>query len=271
MFKTNETFKYAHCCNLYMDPIIEKIKRDPKERDIICSSIETWRNHWFKCSHEESLKGIDGKVYQAHNWIYGREVRVFRMAEVDKKVVSFVAAGIQDLIGQIGLGFSVADYGVERNATEEVMQAIQPDGRVSATKLGQILIAERFRNPQYGGRPHADVIITDRYLVKETETDDWGQSQFRYGYIVLGLAGDRQKGLEFIRRLAKHESGHLFKGGHYQHHNEPPLTIPGYRDVSDCNMLWRASTEYTCERCADAITYFWRGLEAKTGEKFFKK
>jgi hypothetical protein len=126
------------------------------------------------------------------------------------------------------------------------------------------LLAEKYRDPTFGGSPHADLIITGQHIILGDE--NWGQSEFDKGYIVMSLPGGRQNSVEFLRRIAKHEAGHLF--GFNQHHDSED--IPGYEEPPDCNMLWKASTSYTCEKCRDALVNIWRGIEGRTREIFLK-
>ena len=228
------------------------------------SSVEAWRDYWNNKNHRTAISGIDGKLYSAYNWIDGREIRMFCMPGVDERVIPYVEAGIQDMVQQIGLDFSMNYYGSHVSAVEQVKQSARKDGTIDGHKLLKILIAETWRNPSYGGRPHADVMIIDRFLASGDE--NWGQSEFSEGYMILALPNTRQRSFEFIRNISKHETGHLFGLG--EHHDT--TNVDGYRHVPKCNMLWEVPIDYTCDKCADAITYFWRGIETRTGEKFFR-
>lgn len=244
-----------------MDPIIDIPRRRAPGRD---SSVDAWRDYWFNKNHKIQYRGIDGKFYPASDWIHGKEIRVFCMPEVNETTVPYVVGGIQDLIQQIGLGFTIKYYQRDTTAIQPVRQSIKEDERIDGYLLSSILIAETWRNPPYGGKPHADVIITDKFLTLGNE--HWGQSEFSCGYMVLALPNKRQKSLDFIRNIAKHEAGHLF--GFQEHHNI--IDVKGYNSAQDCNMNWQASTRFTCNKCADALTYFWKGIEHRTGEQFFR-
>ncbi len=242
----------------YNKDYIKKLRRARNYRKTIKykKNKDGWKNFWFDKATNSNKP----------DWIHGKEVRVFCMPEVDERVVPYATKGVQDLIQQIGLDFTVNYYGSDATAVQQVKESTKEDGRIDGRTLSKILIDETWRNPQCGGKPHADVIITDKYL--KLGDENWGQSEFHYGYIILALPNRRQRSLGFIRNVSKHEAGHLF--GFYHHDDENAIDIKGYKPVSDCNMLWQASTKDTCDKCVDALTYFWKGIEDRTGEKFFR-
>lgn len=252
-----------------IDELLKSVKAKLKGRGVIRNkSVEAWRNYFFNEYHRWRTTGVSN-LGDPHNyplWFVGKEIRIFRMPKVDEKVVPYVRAGIEDLIHQIGLDFNVTYYGPHPSAVEQVRESIKPDGRIDGDKLSQILVSENWRRPEYGGRPHTDIYITDRFLALGDR--NWGQSQFVYGYMILALPRERQESLEFIRNISKHEAGHLL--GFPEHHDGDFSDVKGYSPVQDCNMLWQASTRYTCDKCADALVYFWKGIEATTGQRFFR-
>lgn len=141
--------------------------------------------------------------------------------------------------------------------------ATRADGRLDEHKLGSVLVAEHWRKPELGGHPHADILITDQHLVLGDE--NWGYGNYGQGFTAISVPGTRQDSVDFISNIAKHEAGHLF--GFPEHHDNC-RDIPGYTQVKDCLMFWQASTRQICERCSDAIKYFWKGIENKTGQRF---
>ena len=227
-----------------------------------------WEKYFFEDKGYETklVMDIDGKNYSASDWIKGKEIRVFLMPNVNAQVVGHAIAGIQDMINDIELDFSVKYYGSLESAVNQVKQAINYSGRIEGETLQKIVLSEDFRKPELGGSQHADVFITDRYLALGDE--NWGQSEFSGGYMILALNGGRQNSLDFIRNIAKHETGHLL--GYAEHHSGFGTNVKGYSSVSDCNMDWQASTRVTCDKCKAAITAFWRGIEYRTRERYFK-
>jgi len=236
-------------------------KTDPKA---------AWQKYWREAFCLGKVHGKDGAEYDIFdNWISGREIRVFRMPGVDERAVKPIVLGVNDLIRELGLPDFLIDlrknyFGPHESVIQQVQKATGSDRRLDAHELGYILLAEKYRDPAFGGSPHADLIITDQHIVLGNQ--NWGQSEFNKGYIVMSLPGERQGSSDFLRRLAKHEAGHLF--GFNMHHDSED--IAGYAEPADCNMLWRASTSSTCDKCKDALVNFWRGIEERTGEIFLR-
>ncbi len=236
-------------------------------------SREKWQDSWFKVyadrHHDHRTEGIDGKDYFCSNWILGKEIRIMRVPGVDGKVVPYVKAGIEELLNQLGLKLQVKDYGVDETVIQQVNRSInQENGFVDGYHLSKELITEHWRDPTKRGTPHADVVLVDKYLTRGTQ--DWGQAEFFKGYMVLALPNGRQNSLDFIKHMAKHEAGHLL--GFDEHHDSKYAIVNGYEDEQklNCNMLWEASTLYTCRKCLEAIASFWVGVEKTTGQKFLK-
>jgi len=249
--------------------LVQSIRKPNQEqRDF---SKANWQRYWKEDGWVKEVVGKDGRtvgIFQ--NWIRGREIHVFRMPGVREEVVEAVILGINDMIREIRLLDFLIDkrrnyFGPHKSAVMQVRMAMTREGRLDEQGLAELIIAERWRNPLQGGRPHADVVITDQFLSLGYE--NWGQAKFDYGYVLIAVPGRRQKSLDFIRNVAKHEAGHLF--GFREHHDSHP-DIPGYESIDDCNMLWRASSYETCGKCLDAMVHVWKGIEEKYGEKFLK-
>ncbi|MBI2558650.1 hypothetical protein HYW20_04975 [Candidatus Woesearchaeota archaeon] len=237
------------------------VKTGPNRND----SVEAWRNYWKNNDHVIRVQGADGNYHPAYEWINGREIRVFRMPDVNERVAQYVIQGVNDIVNEVGLNLQIKYFGAHPTSIEQVKQATQPDGRLSGDTLSKILVVEYWRNPAQGGSPHADIVIVNQYIVLGNE--NWGQSEFNKGYSILAVPNRRQQSLDFIRNVAKHETGHLL--GFQEHHDMSKVNE--YKEPRDCNMLWRSSTLYTCEKCLDALKYFWKGIEERTGKRFFKK
>jgi hypothetical protein len=234
-----------------------------KERTL---SPEAWRTYFFNQMYRLTQDGIDGHAYEATDWIYGKEIRIFPLPGICQEAARQIRLGIEDLIGQIGLDFSVDIYQPNAEVNVQVERSLNHAGQVDPDILGKIVITEKARNPSFGGTPHADVILTNKYL---TDSDkDWGDSSFWRGVMTFALPGNRQRSLDFLRRIGKHEAGHLF--GYHEHHDNPYTDVRGYGQAADCNMRWQATTSYTCDKCAEAIAYFWKGIESMTGQRFFR-
>lgn len=225
-------------------------------------SSETWREYFLRPIKEVRIPGPNNESYDPTVWVEGKEIRIFKMPGINKRVIPSVYTGLRDLITEVGLDFRI-NYFEDSSVIKQVNQATNHNG-LDGDRLGEILAGEHWRIPKYGGKPHADIIIVDTPFSKNPQ--DWGQSQFVYGYMVLTLSGNRQNSLDFIRNITKHEAGHLLG---FQEHHDSSL-VRDYGKVKDCNMNWQASTLYTCEKCLDAIRFFWKGMEARKRMKFFK-
>ncbi len=226
-----------------------------------------WQKKWFKSGLEPF------KMYDVHA---GKEIRVFLMPGVDESVVKPITSGIRDLVDEIGLDLDINYYGSHYSVIEQVKECATGNGDVDFIKLGTMVGKESWRDPARGGTPHSDVIISDKLIHGGYHW--WAGTMIYDAFIFFALSGERQNSLGFLRKLAKHETGHLL--GLKDHHDKYPfyksfrrgsLEVQlGYDDVSNCNMLFEASTSHTCEKCSDKIRFFWKGLQQSTGKQYFK-
>ena len=217
---------------------------------------------WLRHFHQKALNDYLGqdplaKQYNSANWIFGRQVRIARTNGVDEAVVDHVAHGIQDLLNDIGLEFSIVDIGVDEQANRLVKYATKSDGRIDTGVLTQSIIACR-------GTDFASVVLTPRYF--SASDQDWGEGRFSRGTLLLALPNARQNSRDFLRNITKHETAHLFG---YQLHHET-VKVPEYREPKDCVMYWQASTRDLCDKCSDALKAFWHGIENNSKERFLR-
>lgn len=240
-----------------------KTNRDYREM-----SPQTWKNQWQM--YATSLlsiqqKGIDGNYYRGFEWIFGKEIRVFRMPDVSENVGKIVVQGIFDMINEIGLKIRINYLANHPSAIEQVMEATEHNGMVDDEKLSNIQLAEKWRNQKYGGSPHADVVIINRPILMGNG-NWWGSTFTGAGSTTISVFGKRQEALGFIRNVAKHETGHLL--GFDEHHDD--AKVDGYKEPQDCLMYHRSTTQYLCDRCKDALRSIWMEIEKKAGISFFK-
>jgi len=217
---------------------------------------ERWKNHFRYFGLQQILRDdVFATNQNSANWIFGREVKIYKFPSISDDALKQVALGINDLIEDINLNFQITDAGISRTVANAVNQSVKY-GRIDPENLSKNLILSQ-------GSDCAKVVILPQYLSGGDE--DWGESRFTRGCMFLALPDERQEQLKFIRRVSKHEAGHLF--GYRTHHDAVKVT--GYED-KDCNMLWSVATADLCDKCKDAITYFWKGIKEYSGEKFFK-
>ncbi|MFH1127279.1 MAG: hypothetical protein ABIG84_00095 [archaeon] len=215
--------------------------------------------------------GSDGQHYAGYNWINGREIRVFKEPKVAVKVVHPIVDALKNLIDEIGLDIQVNYFGNDSTLNRQIEKYTSQDNYrkvggspvklLDGDSLSRELLTEDWR--KY--KPHADVIITDKYL--KLGTENWGQSQFSLGTEIISLPDRRQDALEFIYNISKHEGEHLI--GYNQHHDSNKVT--GYKEPSDCLMYWKASTDRLCNKCKNATVFFWEGAKDRMNDTFFEK
>ncbi|MBI4140415.1 hypothetical protein HY485_01115 [Candidatus Woesearchaeota archaeon] len=220
---------------------------------------DAWLRHFYQKALNDYLDQDPlARQYNSANWIFGRQVRIARADGVNEAVVDPVARGIQDLLNDIGLDFSIVDVGVDAQANRLIRYATKSDGRIDTDVLTQSIIA-------CGGRDFASVVLTPNYFTASDQ--DWGEGRFSRGTLLLALPHGRQNSLNFLRNITKHEAAHLFG---YQLHHET-VTVPEYKQPKDCVMYWQASTQDLCDKCKDALKAFWHGIENNSGERFLKE
>lgn len=219
------------------------------------------------------LSGIDGQYHEAYTWVKGKEIRVFKEPQVAAKAVSPVVNSLKELVDEIGLNLHVNYYGNDAGLNRQIEQctavdmARKADGEymkvLDGDLLARHLIAEDWRKI----KPHADVVITDKYL--KLGPHNWGQSAFYEGVDIISVPGARQDSLSFLYNVSKHEGGHLL--GYGQHHDSTQAQVMGYDEPRDCLMYWRASTDELCNKCKNAMVFFWESLEDGMNDSFFEK
>jgi hypothetical protein len=230
-------------------------------------SMADWQNSWMGVNPRIiphlgnflACPSPSGKVHEGWQWFRGRNIYVFREATVSRETTRPVISGIRSLTERLGLDIEVRDLDEHESVRPAITYATQPDGTIDGDRFGSFLVEEPYRDTSHRGTLHADVLITDKYLAADQA--NWGQSAFDKGYLIVSLPGARQRSHDFIVNIAMHETGHLL--GFPLHHDslDEEVAVEGYPKVSDCLMLWKASTKNICPRCEDAIRYFWRGLE----------
>jgi len=205
-----------------------------------------------------SIHGPSGKSHDGWQWVRGDKIYVFREPAVSKDTVKPVIQGIRALIERIGLKIKVIDFDADPSIQEAIDYASREGNAIDGAAFGSFLIEEPYRYEDRGGTPHADVLLTDKHLTVGEE--NWGQSEFRMGYMIISLPKNRQSSHDFITNIAMHETVHLL--GLPVHHDtyDDDFEFEGYPRVADCLMNWEASTREICPRCEDAIRYLWEGL-----------
>ncbi|MHB9025145.1 MAG: hypothetical protein ACYC7E_13395 [Armatimonadota bacterium] len=233
------------------------------------SVIPLWRLFWFLPVYalQDFLPVRDsaGRYRAAWRWALGKEIRIYCMPGVEERNGQTIAAGVNAMVEDIGLDMTVRV--LPPPAT--IFKAYR-DSTIQKSVLGENRTCIRFNQLQSrlitlrDGDPHADLLIVDAPLA-----ECWwahGIATFTSGVAVLEMQNVSE-------HLGKHESGHLLG---YLYHDSLPLFVIGYpwegfpwkRDT--LMMLYGQSNDLS-PRALDALRYFWRGMERRTGQRFLKR
>ena len=262
------------------DPTILAMMKELRRRDDWQASRENWMRAWRQRANNYGRAVDSGLIpsghYESERWIDGREIRVFTDGMVREPAVGPVVTGIKEMVRDIDLDLKVRyfpDLGNHPSVTGPVRLSTV-NGMLDPQKIELYFATEIWRQPPQGSQ-HADVLVTN--LPLSLGGENFGYSLFHPGCSVISLTdgttnpSDRRnrqdpRMYDLVRRIAKHETGHLI--GYDLHHESIPVS--GYSEPDDCLMYWRCSTDRICDKCRDAITGLWEGLEQKTGTKYFR-
>jgi hypothetical protein len=228
-----------------------------------------WRFLWYHRVYAfrnfVKVKDTQGRRVEAWRWIEGREIRIYQMPGISPGEVEEIAAGTRDLLGEVGLSFKVTVEPVPEKVLAAYQASLveksvqdQPTRCISFDALAAHLIEAR------SGDPHADMLIVDDPIAETPWAH--GMSVFSDGLVVLERSN-------VTRQLGKHETGHLMG---YMMHDTFPLFVIGYPWEGspwsrDTLMVLYGSSDQLSPRARDALYYFWRGLERRTGESYLIK
>jgi len=233
------------------------------------SIVPLWRLFWYwpfySLGNFAKVKDSQGRRVEAWRWIEGREIRVYQMPGITQSEAEEIAAGTKDLLREVGLDFEVT----VAPAPEKVRAAYraslvkktlqdQPTQCVSFDALATHLIALR------GQDPHADMLIVADPIAETPWAH--GMSMFSRGLVILEQSN-------ITRQLGKHETGHLMG---YMMHDTFPLFVIGYPWEGspwsrDTLMVLYGTSDQLSPRSREALQYFWRGMEKRTGKSYFVK
>jgi hypothetical protein len=184
--------------------------------------------------------------------------------------------GIKDIVTKLNLDITFEDYDRDKFSLEQIQKALLDNSDVvHQEKLRESHANEPFRDTRKGGKLHADVVVTSRKIYSSEANKGkgvmaWGITEFMYGSCLLSPLS--LPDLIYTRRLAAHEACHLL--GLLTHHTpieEEFKSKFGYAVDGHCLMDILLQNEKICERCFDALLYFWKGMEERHGMRFFKR
>ena len=233
------------------------------------SVVPLWRAGWYwpiySAKDFTPVRDAHGHWRAAWQWVYGREIRVYQAPDVHAGNAATIKQGVEALLKDLNLDFTVkvlpmppAVLAAYNASTVIKTESGRPHTYISFNRLQARLIELRDNDP------HADMLVVNAPMMECW----WAHGM---ATITSGLGILEEDNVDF--HLGKHESGHLLG---YLNHDDLPLFVIGYpwesfpwnRDT--LMMLYTPSTELS-PRARDALTYFWRGMEKRTGRRFFKE
>ena len=227
------------------------------DKGIYLDSIANWRKYWKS----------DGYTFGASvPWHKEKEIRLFKMPEINEKVAKLVLEEYSSLIGELGLDIKILYFGSHPSMIDQVRSFIRNDGKLNSQELHMSLYDEPWRKLSLGGRQHGDIVIVSQYLAGYEGW--WGGTQFTFGSSIISVPIDRQNNFAFIGNVAKHEATHML--GYGPHHDDNSAKVKGYLPVRDCLTFHRCSSRDICTKCKDAIVNYWEGIEERTKRKYFR-
>ena len=224
-------------------------------------------------------QGIDGRVYDSTDWMYGNEIWIHKMPDVEEQLAQDVTEGVEYVINRLGLKFKIKYVGSKNYMEEMVKKCTFEGGKFDISKMASMLIAHQSRDPKKGGSLHADIVITKKKFFGEEDAD--AMASYLEGLAIIGLKNLeemilslRQQGITLLgdrimaQCAAQHETYHLL--GYFMHHEDSK--VQSYPSMQYCNMNKSMNTAgpEICDKCLDAIKFYWKGIEDRTGKKFFK-
>ena len=200
-------------------------------------------------------------------WIDRKEINLVATPNIDPRAVSILKSGIELLVDDVGLDFKVVELPQANPLKEIILKHLEIGGEYDVENLRRELskyektcrVASRYKY-----QPPALAVILDGYF--KGDSIRWGNGDYNSGIIFFAVPRERQDSKVFLKRIAKHETTHLFGNG--IHHDS--VHVNGYGRGQSCNFLLTAPTLYTCQKCKDALVYQWLGLQQRHNERYLK-
>lgn len=219
------------------------------------SSVQNWRDYWEASGFKSGFDVL---------WHQNKELRLFCMPDVSISDAKKVIESYIEFIRELKLDFKIVYASFHDTTKDLVKKCTLPDGKLNSMKFHTLQSDESLRDPNRGGSQHGDVTLVNQ--LSNTKVWAWGGTQFDDGSCVIYVEGDRQKNLDFISNVAKHEAAHMF--GLDPHCNE--TDVVGYHS-GNCLTLKDCTSKTLCSKCKDGLIYFWKGIEQRTKRKYFKR
>jgi len=229
------------------------------------SILPLWRLLWYfpayGCADFLPTRDVHGRFRAAWHWIDGKEIRIYPAPGVSTKDAETIRMGVQEMMDEVPLDFTVKAMPMPPEVLKAYRESLitKRDGQemISYNRLRARLVALR------DGDPHADMIITTQAMQECSWAHGMASFTSGVGVLVEGFVDTH---------LGKHESCHLIG---YQYHDSLPLFIVGYPwegapwNRNTLMVLYGGNNELS-PRARDALRYFWRGMERRSGKKFLR-
>jgi len=235
--------------------------------DEACQSKEAWRQYFYEYNHEMTAVGRKGCAYNGSDWIASKRVIVYPTPGTQEHVGP-VMHGMAELVDSLGLDFSIVSC--ESGSIDDMVRLSSKKLKLRFNRLAEFLVSWRFDRDDPS--PHGVVVIVPHNLRGKCNSDNTGPKlasdntcgvgSFGAGYVVMSVPPGKTYD---VAQIAKHEAGHLL--GLNPHHDR--YKVNGYAD-SNCVMHASSSCSAMCGKCRDALWHFWKGIEDRTGKKYFK-
>jgi len=216
-----------------------------------------WRKEWLDRGLYPFVKQPLG-TREIGEWRKSREIVVFRTNGVSDQDAKAFAHSVQKTISELGLDLKVK-YGGYRDTVAQMVEGSQKEGRVNYRKLSSEIKKSR------GGQGKAVIFLTEQPV--DSSGSACGSKKFEFGASVCQIPKAAQGAIPAIQKAAKHDTLHLL--GFDEHHDE--VGEQGYAGQPDCIASERPKSNSLCNKCSDAIIYFWKGLSRADGADYFKK
>ncbi|MHB9130655.1 MAG: hypothetical protein ACYDBB_06145 [Armatimonadota bacterium] len=234
------------------------------------SLVPLWRLCWYfplyGFTNFVPKRDAGGHFRAAWQWIDSQEIRIYQAPDVPAGKAEEIARGVQAMVDEIHLNFTVKVLPIPPKVLAAYQDCTEATG--SGLNKHKVLDFGKFESALISlrqGDPHADMLVVTTPLKGALYWWAHGIATFTSGVAVL-----ESDHVNF--HLGKHETGHLLG---YQFHDSLPLFVVGYpwegwpwsRDT--LMMLYSPSNDLS-PRNRDALHYFWRGMERRSGKKFLK-
>ena len=242
---------------------------------LLVNEKHVWQWDWEGGIHAlyncHAVRDSAGRSVDAWRWVEGREIRVYYPPTMRAKTARFAAYNIAQLTRELGLSLTVHALPAPARVSAALARGTEQHDGVATVNF------DRFSREMLTGRDgrYAEMVFAPVQI--DGSADVVGAAVFNTG---VSLIDPRRA----TASTARHEATHLLG---YHMHDTWPLIVFGYpnpsraryqlhfeRDLQhgDDNptLMTEGDGGYDLsDRAKDAVIHFWRGLERRTGQRYF--